>query len=199
MASASVRTSVATQTMSLGDQRRLRLVTAGTTLRILLAPVVMGLIVLGNEAELVAAAVFVFAATTDVADGYLARRWSVTTALGSFLDTTADKLLVSCALIALLGVERASPWIVAIIISREILILGLRSAAAIEGTVIEASGFGKRKAALQFIAITLAVLRPGGEIGGFYLDEYVLLVAAVVTVASAADYVWRFSSTITAR
>jgi len=185
--------------MSLRDQRRLRLVTAGTTLRFLLAPVVMALIAVGEEAEVAAAAVFAFGAATDFADGHFARRWSVTTPLGSFLDTTADKLLVSCALIALVGVERAAPWLAAIIVGRELLILGLRSAAAIEGTVIEASGFGKRKALLQFVAITVAIVRPGGEIGGFYLDEYLLLLAALVTIASAAEYVWRFSSTLTGR
>ena len=48
-----------------------------------------------------AAIVFVLAAATDWLDGRLARRWGVTTRLGAFLDTTADKLLVSTALIAL--------------------------------------------------------------------------------------------------
>jgi CDP-diacylglycerol--glycerol-3-phosphate 3-phosphatidyltransferase len=49
------------------------------------------------------------AASTDFVDGYLARRWAVTDeASASFLDTTADKLLVSGALIALVDVGRAS-------------------------------------------------------------------------------------------
>ena len=52
------------------------------------------------------AALFVIAAATDWFDGHLARRWNVTTKLGSFLDTTADKLLVSGVLIALLGEGR---------------------------------------------------------------------------------------------
>ena len=56
---------------------------------------------------------FCVAAATDWIDGRLARRWGVTSKLGSFLDTTADKLLVSGVLIALLAAGRASAWIVA--------------------------------------------------------------------------------------
>jgi phosphatidylglycerophosphate synthase len=79
---------------------RVRLLTAGTSLRIVLVPVLMALILAdgpGGEdtASLVAASIFIVAAGTDFLDGYLARKWSVTTTLGSFLDTTADKLLVS--------------------------------------------------------------------------------------------------------
>jgi hypothetical protein len=89
----------------------------------------MALILAGPDhgsAYTAAAVVFAVAASTDFVDGYLARRWAVTTKLGSFLDTTADKLLVSGALIALVDVRRASAWIAAIIVGRELLILGLR-------------------------------------------------------------------------
>jgi len=51
---------------------------------------------------------FAFAAITDFFDGFLARRWKRVTVLGNFLDTTADKLLVSGVLIALVAVGRAS-------------------------------------------------------------------------------------------
>ena len=78
------------------------------------------------------AALFAFAAATDWVDGYLARRWEVTTKLGSFLDTTADKLLVTGVLIALVAVERASPWVAIIIIGRELMVLGLRGVIAAE-------------------------------------------------------------------
>ncbi len=109
-----------------------------TWVRILLVPVVMALILLGPDrstAYTAAAVFFVVAGATDFIDGYLARRWARTTTFGSFLDTTADKLLVSGALIALVDVGRASPWVAVIIIGRELLILGLRGVVAAEGTV----------------------------------------------------------------
>ena len=176
----------------LPPRTRGRLLLAGTSLRILLTPVVMALVVAGSDAP--AAILFAAAAATDWVDGRLARRWKVASRLGSFLDTTADKLLVSGALIALLSVDRVSPWITALIIGRELVILGLRGVVAAEGTVMQPSMLGKSKAALQFVAIALAILRPGDPVGGLYLDEWAMLAAATVTLVSAIDYLRRFAS-----
>src|SRR5215813_10327848 len=96
-----------------GPERATAFLIAGTSIRIVAVPIVMALVISGSDTA--AAIVFLCAAATDWFDGRLARRWNVTTRLGSFLDTTADKLLTSGVLIALLGVERVSPWIVAII------------------------------------------------------------------------------------
>jgi CDP-diacylglycerol--glycerol-3-phosphate 3-phosphatidyltransferase len=175
-----------------------RLLTASTSLRILLTPVVMGLVLLGGKdadsAAAAAAVVFCLAAATDYLDGWLARRWEVATKLGSFLDTTADKLLVSGVLVALLAVDRVSPWIAALIIGRELVILGLRGVVAAEGTVMQPSMLGKSKAAVQFVAIALAILRPGDQVGGVYVDEWAMLAAGAVTLVSAVDYLARFAS-----
>jgi CDP-diacylglycerol---glycerol-3-phosphate 3-phosphatidyltransferase len=168
-----------------------------TYLRILLVPVVMALILLGDDVDgayVTAAALFGFAAATDFVDGWLARRWHVTTTLGSFLDTTADKMLVSGALIALVAAGRASPWIATIIVGRELLILGLRGLVATDGTVMPPSVWGKLKAGVQFIAITLAIVRFPPEPGGLHIDEWAMLVAALITVMSAVEYISRFSS-----
>jgi CDP-diacylglycerol---glycerol-3-phosphate 3-phosphatidyltransferase len=170
-----------------------RFIAAGTCARILLAPVVMALVLAGDGAEVVAAVLFAIAAATDWWDGRLARRWNVTTTLGSFLDTTADKLLVTGVLIALVGADRVSPWIAAIIVGRELVILGLRGVIAVDGAVMQPSIWGKLKTTIQFIAILLAILRPGGTIGGQYLDEWVMVVAAFITVMSAVDYLQRFA------
>jgi CDP-diacylglycerol---glycerol-3-phosphate 3-phosphatidyltransferase len=175
------------------------LLPALTSARIVAVPAVMALILAGpdhDSAYTAAAIVFALAAVTDFADGYLARRWAVTTKLGSFLDTTADKLLVSGALIALVDVDRASPWVAAIIVGRELLILGLRGVVAANGTVFPPSIWGKLKTNVQFIAIFLAIVQLGGDIGPLRLDEWAMWIAAAITVLSAAEYVTRFSSTL---
>lgn len=179
----------------------MRLLAAGTSLRIVLVPVVMGMVLAagkgGEDATSIAAtALFLLAAGTDFLDGYLARRWSVTTTMGSFLDTTADKLLVSGVLIALVAIERVSPWICAIIIGRELVILGLRGAVAVDGTVMQPSFFGKLKTTVQFVAITLSLLRLGDPIAGLFADEWVMVAAATITLASAVDYLARFASSL---
>jgi len=169
-----------------------------TYTRMALVPVVMAFIL--AEAFVPAAALFVFAASTDWLDGFLARRWDTATTLGSFLDTTADKLLVSGALIALVAVERASPWVATIIVGRELLILGLRGAVAMmDGFAFKPSIWGKLKANAQFAAILLAILRYPGRLGPLLLDEWAMLGAALITVISAIEYVVRFSSVFAPR
>jgi len=184
--------------VSAGGMRSARVVAIYTWLRILLTPVVMVLLMLdGSTAGALSAAalaVFVLAAATDMLDGVLARRWDVTTTLGSFLDTTADKLLVTGVLFALVAVERASPWIAALIVGREVAILGLRGVVAAEGTVMAPSRLGKLKTLVQFIAISLAIVRPGEPIAGLYVDQWAMLVAAVITAVSAVDYLSKFAS-----
>ena len=106
---------MATPDRTRGGLRSARFVAAGTALRIVLTPVDHG----AGPAATTATSrggdrgvLFCVAAATDWIDGRLARRWGVTSKLGSFLDTTADKLLVSGVLIALLAAgacRRGSP------------------------------------------------------------------------------------------
>src|SRR6185503_10828446 len=73
-----------------------------TWARVALVPVILALILAAPDNETaytIAAVLFAVAALTDFFDGLLARRWAQTSVFGNFLDTTADKLLVSGALI----------------------------------------------------------------------------------------------------
>ena len=180
--------------------RSARFLAASTIVRILMTPMVMVLLAIDGESpsvlSVVAAAIFAVAAATDFFDGYLARRWEVTSKLGSFLDTTADKLLVTGVLIALVAIDRVSLWIAFIIIGRELVLMGLRGVIAAEGTVMAPSMLGKLKTLIQFDAITLACCRPGDPIVGLYADEWAMLAAAVITVASAIDYLKRSASSL---
>ncbi|HEY2769463.1 MAG TPA: CDP-diacylglycerol--glycerol-3-phosphate 3-phosphatidyltransferase [Solirubrobacteraceae bacterium] len=176
--------------------RSSRMLAAATGLRVVLAPVVMALVLGGSYTA--AAILFVLLAATDWFDGRLARRWEVTTRLGAFLDTTADKLLVTTALIALVAVDRASPWVALVIVGREFAILGLRVAVVAEGRHFETSMVGKWKATVQFIAITLAMLRPDVVIAGAYLDQWAMVIAALITAWSGIDYLLRFSAALRA-
>ena len=183
------------------DVRAAAILKAVTWLRVVLVPVIMWLVLAGpdtSDAFGVAAALFAVAALTDLVDGFLARRWAQTSVFGNFLDTTADKLLVTGALVALVAVDRASAWVAFVIIGRELLVLGLKGAVAAGGELVKPSIWGKAKANVQFLAIFLAMVRTGDPIGPLYLDEYAMLVAAAITVLSAVEYVMRFRAAISA-
>ena len=166
--------------------RSSRALAIGTSVRIVASPIILALLLDGDWTA--AAILFLISAATDFIDGRLARRWQVTTKLGSFLDTTADKLLVSTTLLGLLAVDRVSPWIAFVIIGREFTILGLRAAVASGGTHFETSKFGKWKATFQFVAIAIAILRPDVIIAGAYLDQWLMIMVAAITAWSGIDY-----------
>jgi CDP-diacylglycerol--glycerol-3-phosphate 3-phosphatidyltransferase len=174
--------------------RSSRVLAVGTGIRIVVSPVVMALLL--NHSFTGAAILFIIAAATDWFDGRLARRWNVTTTLGSFLDTTADKLLVTTALVGLVAVHRGSPWVALVIIAREFTILGLRAAVAAGGLAFETSMLGKWKATIQFVAVALAMLRPDVTFAGAFLDQWAMAVAAVATAWSGIDYLMRSSAAL---
>jgi CDP-diacylglycerol--glycerol-3-phosphate 3-phosphatidyltransferase len=102
--------------------------------------------------------ILLIAATTDMLDGYLARRWRQITTIGTLLDPIADKLLISAALIALVQVRAVPAWMVILIVGREFAVSGLRAIAASEGYIIKASDLGKTKMVSQVAAISCLLL-----------------------------------------
>jgi CDP-diacylglycerol--glycerol-3-phosphate 3-phosphatidyltransferase len=166
--------------------------------RILLVPVIMAF-TRSEQIEhslTIAASVFAFAAFTDYLDGYFARKISGGTILGAFLDTTADKILVTGTLLALVSVDRVSIWPAAIIIFREFLVMALRGVVAAQGGLIRPSTWGKIKTATQFIAIFLAFFRLQDQWGPWYLDQWVMLIAVIATIGSAWGYLTAFWHTV---
>lgn len=172
-----------------------------TMARIFLIPVFMfflltkwiGFLKIGNFEitynEIIAALIFIVAASTDSIDGYIARKKKLVTNLGKLLDPLADKLLVSAALIALVELGRVDSWIVIVIISREFAVSGLRMIAAAEGLVLAAGPWGKLKTILQIVAVVALMLKnfPFTYIG-FPFDQIAIWVAVVVTILSGVDY-----------
>ena len=108
--------------------------------------------------EIIALAIFLIAAATDLLDGYLARRWRQVTTVGTLLDPIADKLLVSAALVSLVQVQALPAWMAILVIGREFAMSGLRSIAAAEGYVIRASDLGKLKLVTQVVALSMMMV-----------------------------------------
>jgi CDP-diacylglycerol---glycerol-3-phosphate 3-phosphatidyltransferase len=113
-----------------------------------------------------ALAVFLLAAATDWADGWWARRYHQSSALGRALDPLTDKVLVGGAFIFLIKVPEAGlePWMVTVVIARELLVTGIRGMVEATGKAFGADWFGKLKTVLQMSALiaifTVQSLRP---------------------------------------
>lgn len=175
-----------------------------TLMRIAAIPLMAMLLMSGSrETCFWAAALFSAASFTDWLDGYLARRMGIVTVFGKFLDPIADKLIVMAALIMIIPFGRVPAWMVLVILSREIVITGLRGIASSEGIIIAASDLGKFKTIFQIVAI-IALLLHFDYRWFFSVDHPLLLVnmhnvgmfylwiAFVITVWSGVDYLVKF-------
>ncbi|MEO8252453.1 MAG: CDP-diacylglycerol--glycerol-3-phosphate 3-phosphatidyltransferase [Chloroflexota bacterium] len=167
--------------------------------RIAATPVVVALLLLPFPgAGLISFAAFVLAAATDYFDGRIARARGQVSALGIFLDLTADKVLVAGVLIAMVEVNLLPTWIVATLLIRELVVQGVRQLAASANVVIAARGLGKWKAFGTNLAISALLLafdaRTGGPVGqlieagtiqtiGFWLAVLATALALVSAIA----------------
>ena len=137
----------------------------------------------------IGALIFILASTTDWIDGHFARKYNLVTDLGKFLDPLADKLLVSSALIVLVGLDMAPAWITIVIISREFAVTGLRLVLAGGGEVVAANMLGKIKTWAQIVAISALLLHNMiFELVSLPFDILALWVALIFTIWSGWDY-----------
>jgi CDP-diacylglycerol---glycerol-3-phosphate 3-phosphatidyltransferase len=135
--------------------------------RIAATPIVVLLLLLPFPGGgLLAFAVFTAAATTDYLDGRIARARDQVSALGIFLDLTADKVLVAGVLVAMVEVDLLPTWIVATLLIRELVVQGVRQVAASASVVIAARGVGKWKAFATNVAIAVLLLAFDAGTGG---------------------------------
>ncbi|MEX0744333.1 MAG: CDP-diacylglycerol--glycerol-3-phosphate 3-phosphatidyltransferase [Phycisphaeraceae bacterium] len=160
---------------------------------------------------LLAGCVFILAAVTDLLDGYLARRWQAESTFGRIMDPFCDKVLVIGAFIYLAGprfvipgavedravfvmVSGVYPWMVAIILARELLVTGVRGELEGLGVKFGANLSGKLKMALQSVAIpailVIVYLDPEREpwlwLG--VMRDVLVYATVLVTLASGIPY-----------
>jgi CDP-diacylglycerol--glycerol-3-phosphate 3-phosphatidyltransferase len=146
--------------------------------------------------------VFVAAAITDWLDGYLARKQGLTSTLGRNLDPLVDKVLICGAFTFLVpfGNEAGwmTPWMVTLVVARELIITSLRSFLENQGAVFGADWLGKIKMVLQcaaLIAIFVAQKMPEWvpeSAPVFDLIRIVLIyVMLVATALSGLQYFWK--------
>jgi CDP-diacylglycerol--glycerol-3-phosphate 3-phosphatidyltransferase/cardiolipin synthase len=140
--------------------------------------------------------IYAAAAVTDFFDGYLARAWSQQSALGRMLDPIADKLLVAACLVMLVAdgsIRSYSIWAAIVILTREILVSGLREFLAELRVSVPVTTLAKWKTTVQLVALGFLVV---GDAGDALLPAGVtvqiglvmLWIAALLTFVTGWDY-----------
>ena len=168
-----------------------------TWLRIVAIPLLIAVYYLpagwatAHERDLAATLIFVSAALTDWADGYLARKLNQTSAFGAFLDPVADKLMVAAALIVLVQLGRTDAIVAMIIIGREITISALREWMAKIGAAksVAVSMLGKIKTAAQMLALPMLLYyAPLAGIDMKVVGNWLIWIATLLTLWSMSYY-----------
>ena len=127
-----------------------------TVLRIILVPVFMVLLYLGQTYW--ALAVYIIACVSDFVDGKIARKYNQITDFGKFMDPLADKMLVLAAMCYFVEVGLIPGWVVAVVLLREFGVSGLRLLAVEQGIVIAAAWSGKIKTGVTMVALGVLIL-----------------------------------------
>jgi len=164
-------------------------------IRVLMAPMMFFFLVDRNSTFLqgihpswldyFAALLFVLASVTDFFDGFIARSWNQMTKLGAILDPLADKMLILAAFLGLMYIDRANPWAIFLILTREFFITGLRVLMASEGRSVKASFVGKLKTVAQMFAIGFLMMDWSGGMS-------LLWFAVIITLYSGYEYIYRY-------
>ena len=130
-----------------------------TLSRIILAPIFVIIFLFDDpHCRIAGFVIFVIASLTDLADGHYARKYNIVTGFGKFMDPLADKIMVTTAFIAVVALDCARAWMVALIVAREFYVTGLRSLMAYRGAVLSPSTMAKVKTTVQMISITFILL-----------------------------------------
>jgi CDP-diacylglycerol--glycerol-3-phosphate 3-phosphatidyltransferase len=166
-------------------------------LRIVFIPAIVYLISTQRPRLLLAACMlFIIAGITDGLDGLIARRMSMKSKLGLYLDPLADKLLVSSVLIALSYYRLVPLWVTILLVCREFVINGLRSFYAIEGITLYPSLAGKMKTTFQIVGVAFVLFGSGvtwmlfGRISFDDIGQFVIYIALFLSLFSAYRYVY---------
>ena len=129
-----------------------------TVLRIILVPVFMVLLYLGQTYW--ALAVYIIACVSDFVDGKIARKYNQITDFGKFMDPLADKMLVLAAMCYFVEVGLIPGWVVAVVLLREFGVSGLRLLAVEQGIVIAAAWSGKIKTGVVALGVLILAGQP---------------------------------------
>jgi cardiolipin synthase len=161
-----------------------------TIARILLVPVLV--ICLVYNRGFLALSTFIVAGVTDMMDGYIARTRGTKTRLGAFLDPLADKLLLTASFVTLTyKFPKILPfWLTAIVLSRDLLLVLVVMLIMLTGGNLNPAPtwLGKASTVGQMLTMGVALLVVGGGQDFVVVRKTLILIAAVLTVASGIQY-----------
>ncbi|OQA33764.1 MAG: CDP-diacylglycerol--glycerol-3-phosphate 3-phosphatidyltransferase [Candidatus Dependentiae bacterium ADurb.Bin331] len=166
-------------------------------MRLVISPLLLPYLIIVSASKqnallnIIVAVIFVLLAITDFLDGFFARRYQLSTALGALLDPLADKFLLCAVLVALVATQKIWFLWALIFLLREFIVMGVRSMALECGFSVPVSWAGKIKTVAQYSYLTIVLLNTGNHNYIRHIDmvESVLLCfSVIITIVSGYWY-----------
>ena len=160
-----------------------------TIIRFLLIPIILIYIFTGNY--ILALIVFTISALTDIADGFIARKFNLVSNFGKLMDPLADKLTQIATLTSLVIKEIIPIWILIIVISKEFIMICGASFLYGKDVVVYSKWYGKLSTVLLYIAIVFSLLTKQFELTGIweYIDLTLFTLAIIMTLFALVMYI----------
>lgn len=145
--------------------------------------------VLLDSKYVIAGVLFIIASLTDFLDGYIARKYNMVTDFGKMIDAISDKLLTNTVLVVLACNQLISPVIAVVIIARDIVVDSIKMLIGNKGKAVAAIPIAKVKTATLMVGLTLTFFSNlPFELIPIRVSDYLLIIAAVLSVVSGAKY-----------
>lgn len=160
-----------------------------TLIRLLMVPVFQIVFGLEGDRKTISAIIFILASITDVLDGYIARKYNMTTKTGQLLDPLADKLMQISAVAAMVFAKIVPLWFVLVLASKELLMIIGGIFLYTKKTFVKSNVFGKANTVVMFCAMVTLLI--SSETSPELRD--IMLISAVITNAAAMiSYVYAY-------
>jgi len=137
----------------------------------------------------IAGVLFIIASLTDFIDGKVARKYNMVTDFGKMIDAISDKILTNTLIVVLACDGLVSPIIAVIIIGRDIIVDSIKMLIGNKGKAVAAIGVAKYKTASLMVGLTLKLFYDLPlSLVSFRLSDFLLILAAVLSIISGAKY-----------
>lgn len=160
-----------------------------TLIRLFLVPLYVIVFQHEEGIRLFAALIFLVASATDVLDGYLARKWNITTRWGQLMDPLADKCMQLAVILTLFSARQVPIWFLVILVVKELMMITGGIFLYSKKTYVKANNAGKLSTVVLFLVMTLLLLLPSMNV---VVKNILLGISAVLALLAGTSYLYLY-------
>lgn len=160
-----------------------------TVIRLILVPVFAVVFRMEGEAKVISALIFLLASITDVADGYVARKFNMSTKMGQLLDPLADKLMQLTVIVSLSISGRLPLWFVIVLAAKEVLLIVGCTFLYFKKTYAKSNAIGKLYTVVLFVTLMLLMACPEMSKA---LELVILILVVLVGLSALSAYCYSY-------